>query len=216
MVSLERKIRKVQKWLERCLISCRSGSWERAIGDMECANAELRIAREELWLLAENSRESAASRSIRHLGTTARIFLVASLILMISAAPIAVNHGPVSQRASSGDKPVLEWLEKDEEILITALRRSLSENGFRETDVSDTVITGKEWQTEKENPVFRGDTDPSVEGRDIPDAARASRDPEDAKVLQNPSEIMMEEVLALLEIGQRVLRNPEPPIKVTQ
>ncbi|MBN1332182.1 MAG: hypothetical protein JW971_00315 [Synergistales bacterium] len=213
---MERKIRKVQKWLERCLISCRSGSWERAIGDMECANAELRIAREELWLAAENSRQSCASRGLRHLGSAAITLVVASVILMVSAAPIAVNHGVISQTVSSEKKPVLEWLEKDEEMLISALRKSLSENGFRETDLSDTGIARNNWQPEMEKTVAQGGNIPSFHGQEILQTAGISRELRESPYSRGPSEIMMEEVLALLEIGQRVLRNPEPPIKVTQ
>jgi len=212
---LEKKIRTIQKWLERCLVSCKAKSWERAVADMECANAELRLTREELWMQASNSKDSIPSRSFRNAGLTAKVFLVASLILMVSAAPIAVNQGVISNRASSDSKPVLEWLEKDEEMLITALRQSLSENGFRETDLSDTVVQDKLQEPAIERSVARLGRNPS-------DTALGYLSTETKETLGSDkelsgrvdSEVSVEEVLALLEIGQRVLRNPETPITV--
>jgi len=214
---LERRIRTIQKWLERCLVSCKTKSWERAIADMECANAELRLTREELWLQASDARESIPSRSMRSAGLVAKALLVASLILMVGAAPVAVNQGAISRRISSDSKPVLEWLEKDEEMLIKALRQSLSENGFRETDLSDSVVQGGTQKPEMEVSVARVGQHPSeaIHGS-LPAAQKEKRDPDSSVSGNSSQEITMEEVLALLEIGQRVLRNPEPPIKVTQ
>jgi len=212
---LERRIRTIQKWLERCLVSCKAKSWERAIADMECANAELRLTREELWLQASTPKEATSSRNIRNVGLAAKALLVASLILMVSAAPVAVNQGTLPRWANTSSKPVLEWLEKDEEMLITALRQSLSENGFRETDLSDTVVQERINEPAIERNVARlGRRSSDTDSGTLPMVKKETRRPEEELSGSMAPEVSVEEVLALLEIGQRVLRNPEPPITV--
>ena len=123
---MENKIRKVQRWLERCVEACKSRSWENALADMECATAELESARKELWSVVDGSR--AAARSRRRTRRLEASF-VATILVLMSAIPVAMPE-PVRKAVQSmgweDQRAMLELLTRDEKALITSLRKSLS------------------------------------------------------------------------------------------
>ncbi|HCU38309.1 MAG TPA: hypothetical protein DGT21_23670, partial [Armatimonadetes bacterium] len=46
---LEKRLMRVQRWIDRCMEGCRCKAWNSAIAELECARAELDSASREIW-----------------------------------------------------------------------------------------------------------------------------------------------------------------------
>jgi len=127
---MEKKIARIYRWLERCAKACSAGSWNSALLDMECAKAELEDVRTEIWSKTEGAFEIRPTRR----GALALKASFLSVVLLFSlAAPLAIQSSrPASSvyRANgnvhSGEH-VLEWVTGDEQAVLAALRKSLSD-----------------------------------------------------------------------------------------
>ncbi len=51
--SLERRLRRIERWLKRCMAACRCGSWSSALMEIECMEAETQGFRDDLWKTVE-------------------------------------------------------------------------------------------------------------------------------------------------------------------
>lgn len=193
---MENKIRKVQRWLERCVEACKSRSWENALADMECATAELESARKELWSVVDGSR--AAARSRRRTRRLEASF-VATILVLMSAIPVAMPE-PVRKAVQSmgweDQRAMLEFLTRDEKALITSLRKSLSSaNRFEGIEDRNNI------------PSVASEVSVASVPRTAP--KRESK-PLRIKVLKDADgPIALDEMVQLLEIGQRALRGNE-------
>ncbi len=193
---MENKIRKVQRWLERCVEACKSRSWENALADMECATAELESARKELWSVVDGSR--AAARSRRRTRRLEASF-VATILVLMSAIPVAMPE-PVRKAVQSmgweDQRAMLEFLTRDEKALITSLRKSLSSaNRFEGIEDRDDIPPAA----------------PEVLVASVPRAApkRESKLLRIKPLKDADGPIALDEMVQLLEIGQRALRGNE-------
>ena len=193
---MENKIRKVQRWLERCVEACKSRSWENALADMECATAELESARKELWSVVDGSR--AAARSRRRTRRLEASF-VATILVLMSAIPVAMPE-PVRKAVQSmgweDQRAMLEFLTRDEKALITSLRKSLSSaNRFEGIEDRNNI------------PSVASEVSVASVPRTAP--KRESK-PLRIKILKDADgPIALDEMVQLLEIGQRALRGNE-------
>ncbi len=191
---MENKIRKVQRWLERCVEACKSRSWENALADMECATAELESARKELWSVVDGSR--AAARSRRRTRRLEASF-VATILVLMSAIPVAMPE-PVRKAVQSmgweDQRAMLEFLTRDEKALITSLRKSLSSaNRFESIEDRDDV-----------SPPAVAEVSVASVPRPSPKRGREPFSKNDWDDDDRP--IALDEVVQLLEIGQKALR----------
>jgi len=209
---VEQRIRKIQKWLDRCLEACKARSWENALADMECANAELRRAREQLWQDLSASLGEDRRGIEKYLPTWIRTSLVAAVVILASAVPLAVNEVVVSREtARSNSELVLEWVGRDEQKLLAALRESLSENSFREVQnvpekaEVDNAPSGALVVSRK-----RSETSvPSKAAQEVEEGSGVS-----AESGEKEAEVSLEEVIALVQIGERSLRDQGSAIEI--
>lgn len=188
---MENKIRKVQRWLERCIDACKSKSWENALADMECAKAELESARKELWSVVDGSREAARSR---RRSRSLEASFVATILVLMSAMPVAMPE-PMRKAVQSigweDQRAMLEFLTRDEKALITSLRKSLSNaNRFEATEEREELPSSSQISVA------------SVPDKKVKFAKRKRADDIDGP-------IALDEVVQLLEIGQKALRRNE-------
>ncbi len=209
---MDKQIRKVQKWLERCLIACRSGSWENALAEMECANAEMEMARKELWSIVENQEKNDRARFCNLLANATRAGVLALLIIFASAMPLSrLNMSSVLPEIGR-DNHIVEFINDEEEVLLQALRNSLSENGFRESTFTDqgqsTIIRQADMdpgsEKEKGNAL-------SPSGAVTSPAVTANN----GETVKPPEQsLTLESLIALVQIGEEALRESEPAIKI--
>ena len=127
---MEKKIARIYRWLERCAKACSAGSWNSALLDMECAKAELEDVRTEIWSKTEGAFEA---RSPRRGALVLKASFLSVVLLFSLAAPLAMQSSrPASfVYRANGDvhsgEHVLEWVTGDEQAVLAALRKSLSD-----------------------------------------------------------------------------------------
>ncbi len=194
---MESKIRKVQRWLERCVDACKSRSWENALADMECAAAELESARKELWSVVDGSRARIrARRRSMTLGATA----TATIFVLMFAIPVTMPE-PVRQLAQAvvweDEKALLELITRDEKDLILSLRKSLSSSN--KFDIAEA---------KGEIPAPDSISLTSLPAIKVASSKPMREEKNEAKIekVEQRESIPLNEVVELLEIGQRALR----------
>ena len=191
---MERKLKRVQRWLDRCVQACRGGRWSAALAEVECARAELETARGYLW---EKVQSEGSTRSVEsYLITPVRSLAIAVMVVMIAAIPISTGgYRPVATDA--GRDLQLEWVTPDEQSVLRSLRTNLSEMNMARIPEAGTgtevTVSPATSNIRQEKRVFSSETiEPSTE-------------PEIT--------LSLDEVLTLLEAGQRALRGEEYNIR---
>ena len=204
---MKKKISRIQRWLDRLSTACETGRWDSALVEADCLSAEVREIREDLTLKLENDhaaargilRRSAVTMSIKSVG-------IALFIVMVSTLPLAVeSERPrtaqnVSKPAQSNGEEILTWVTREEEELIRTLRADLSGQnaGSAKTEKVFSVPVKKRTAAEakKENAMVS----------EMPFALNTQ--------VRSETLISPEDLLALLQIGEKALRGDAPAIKV--
>ncbi|MCF4150649.1 hypothetical protein L2W58_02445 [Dethiosulfovibrio sp. F2B] len=192
---MDGKIKKVQRWLERCLVACKSRSWENALADMECASAEMENARRELWSIVDGSRVKTRTRRFsRSIGAS----IAAAVFVLVTAFPVSMPE-PVRRavRASlawEDQKALLELVTRDEREMLLMLRKNLSSANIPERDPETPAV--------RENPSDRV----SMRAVKVEKTGRLVKDG------SSESEVPLDRFIELMEIGQRALRTDDGPV----
>ena len=192
------------------MLACRAKSWENALMEMECAKAEMDLAREELWAAAQEDGNGKRMHVLAFRST--RAAFVAALLLLITAAPIANSVTIVQEQGKIAIRtaPVLEWVTTDERTLLSALRKSLSEaNAGSSREVfapSDARTDGVGNAETRVSAVDRKERD--VSGKLTERAGRESLSAKSQPVVTG------EMIYSLVQLGQKALRNSEPAIRI--
>jgi len=182
---MEKNLKRVQRWIERCIAACRSERWDSALAEVECARAELESASDEIWQRASGAGEP--SRAGRFVGLSFLSIAMAFLVIMVAAIPISTGgYAPVG--VADTRQLRLEWVTVDEQSVLSALRTSLSEmNLARET-------------LNQDYPVEAAPAAP------LPVSQLSGAAPRIAREEQVAPAGTLDEILTLIEIGQRALR----------
>ena len=204
---MKKKISRIQRWLDRLSTACETGRWDSALVEADCLSAEVREIREDLTLKLENDHaaargilsRSAVTMSIKSVG-------IALFIVMVSTLPLAVeSERPrtaqnVSKPAQSNGEEILTWVTREEDELIRTLRADLSGQnaGSAKTEKVFSVPVKKRTAAEakKENAMVS----------EMPFALNTQ--------VRSETLISPEDLLALLQIGEKALRGDAPAIKV--
>lgn len=189
---MDGKIKKVQRWLERCLVACKSRSWENALADMECASAELESARRELWSIVDGSRSKVRARRIsRSIGAS----VAAAVFVLVAAFPISmpepVRRAVRSSLAWEDQKALLELVTRDERQMLLMLRKNLSSANVPERA--------------PEVPAIRENQSDRVSMR----AVKVEKTGRSVKDGSSEKEVPLDQFIELMEIGQRALRTDD-------
>lgn len=202
---MEKKLNRIQRWLDRCVIACKAGAWGSALMEAECLEAELKSAREEIWAMAVADPKP----QFPSLGTVLRRFLrvsTASLALLFALVlPLSSDsekrYGSVAGSIAEGR---FAWVTLDEGQLLDSLRRDLSENNRgRVAEVPAIVPTRPAVQ------VSAGAKEAS-----LPIAKEARRKSDTTGEGNNKEAIPADRVLSLIQAGQRAIRVGEPAVRV--
>lgn len=178
--------------------------------EMECAKAEMDLAREELWAAAQEEGNAKRIHALAFRST--RAAFVAALLLLITAAPIANSVMIVQEQGAIAIRtaPVLEWVTTDERTLLSALRKSLSEaNAGSSREVfapSDAPDDGGGNDVARVPAMDRKERD--VSGKLTERAGRESTSAKSQPVVTG------EMIYTLVQLGQKALRNSEPAIRI--
>lgn len=195
---MEKRFRRVQRWLERCIEACKKEKWSSAVADVECARAELEAAREELWqAVADGGRNEGATWLRTAFPLSVRSALLAAAVIMAAAIPLSTGTGPgTPQNVDAG--ATLEWVTPDERNVLAALRRSLSDmNSARMREEPGAGFA----------PSGTGDRQVAqAPERPVQEAARPAPREQTGNGPSEQLDVTIDEILSLYEIGQRALR----------
>ncbi|MDR1915919.1 MAG: hypothetical protein LBQ58_05025 [Synergistaceae bacterium] len=215
---LEKRLARIERWFKRCVAACKCGSWSSALMEIECMEAETKGFRDDLWRVAE---ENSAARHRKSFASSClyctRVAVVALVIVLSAVFPLSVDSdGPA--RGWTYDSAML--LSSTEAEIITALRENLSSANMGRVVVT-VEMPEKAAEESQVKPALRGAAlaaeAPSVAAapaRDEPSEHASDANPgRDEGADIGPS---VEDVISLIQVGQRALGVSEPAIKVVK
>lgn len=207
---IEKRVLRIERWLRRCAAACRCGSWSAALMEIECMEAEARGVREEIWNKAESEALEVPQRSaMSRVFFAARVAVLALMFVMFLGLPWSAEDGPDALGGMS-----VQMLTSTESEIISALRMSLSSAN------SGTVIAVVEMPeaevqpAQSSQPTIAPSAAMAAEPvRPAPRARAQTRQQpprkeqkEQVSTEQPARRRSAEDVLALIQIGERALR----------
>lgn len=192
---MEKRLKRVQRWVDRCMEACRCKAWNSAIAELECARAELDSASREIW---EAAAETEIRMQPRWLHGSKAVLLhvvpVAILFLFLAVGPTSIESFFSPNPLASEPSPSVEWVTADEKVLLENLRKNLSQNlasDFPEAGL-ERVAVGR----------------PATKSRSLNKAeATGQGNAQIPAVLSQPRvSVAAEDLLSLVQVGQRALR----------
>jgi len=203
------QLTRIQRWLDRLKEACRRESWHSAVAEAECLEAEVRRAREALWHRAEAEVGGEVSPSP---WSRFRVFARGLALSLVALGSVALPLSLEADRPADFSAPLaqgdLEWITPDEQQLLQALRRTLSEQGAgRGAPLPPAYAV-----SERPPRILTQGSALAPPGRKVPSGLTGQGAPRPGKV-QGVETVPLEEVLALLQVGQRALRTEERPVR---
>jgi hypothetical protein len=209
---MERHLQRVERWLKRCVAACKCGSWSDALAEAECLEAETKGLREKLWSAAEEEALGVEKHGAAHcVFAVLKVATLAMAMVLTAIIPISLDPEARAPIAFPSAESVA-LLSSTESDIINALRESLSSGNSGRVVLSVEIPEkipvpaserGAAMASEKSIPSPRRDVEitfqPAVPAEE---AAEAERRPS------------VDDVLSLIQVGQRALRASEPGVTV--
>ncbi len=199
---MERRLLRIRRWIDRSLEAWRRGNPRDVIVELECAEAEMRIAKDEILSLAV----SGSTPRRRNISQLLSSLFVAAIFLMAVALPVSMDSFNGQNEANviaKGESSSLHMslITDDEERFILALRKSLSDtNVARAYELSKArgegqIIKGPSSRTSK----------PTSSSNVIKNEQKGLREHGHRDV--SFEETMLEDFLKLVQRGEKALRD---------
>lgn len=216
---MERNIHHVQRWLERCLEAYRHRRHGAALAELESARAELEIARARLAEELAGQQKPSGCRPERLF----RVALTSVIMLLALALPTARLTAP------EGQAPFLLSLRPEGTSLevVTEEERALLENLRRVPAVAEVPslqraeqprempsLSARALQAEQRPLSVQAPEPLSPEKIPVQAAIQKPGMPDSDTLKGNDSAPSVEEVLSLLQAGQRALQHPGKGIQI--
>ncbi|MDD4839029.1 MAG: hypothetical protein PHX99_07500 [Synergistaceae bacterium] len=204
---MKKKISRIQRWLDRLSTACETGRWDSALVEADCLSAEVREIREDLTQKLENDHaaavnifsRSAVTMSIKSVGIALFIVLVSTIPLAVESERPWTAQTDTKAAQGTGDE-ILAWVTREEDELLRTLRSDLSGQnaGAIQTESVFSAPVKKRTSAQAKREIVVVSEIPAV--RNIPVRSEAG--------------ISAEDLMALLQIGEKALRGDTPAIKV--
>lgn len=197
---MEKRLKRVQRWIDRCVEACRCKAWSSALAELECARAELDSASREIWEIAEGSKtESRNGWSLFPKGSLVHVFAVTLFILLLAGAPTSTESFNPSHPVASEPGPLVEWVTADEKVLLDNLRKSLA-GGTAAASAGPAVSSVR--SVNKGGSPLTAKPAASLQQQAVPVSPR----------VETP--VQPEDLLSLIQVGQRALRPDGEGLKI--
>ncbi len=194
---MERRLQRVQRWIDRCREACRMKKWQMALLEIESAKADLEGVRRSIWERAE-AEETGENPFFSVAGILFRRAGVALFILFLMAVPLGVGERPLLLAES--EEKSLFFVTRDEKELLTSLRRSLSAGALRFSE-ADFFREEAPEQLRRNDLPEQTYVSASEVWREAPLSRKEKNPPR-----ETPERLEIDEVLALVQVGERALR----------
>jgi hypothetical protein len=207
--AFEKRLGRIERWLKRCARACQCGAWSSAMMEAECMEAEAREFRERLWSAALREVSGARAKPLKErIFSCVRVVSLSAVFVLAAGLPLSIDQDRPFYGFQAESVALLTSTEGE---ILSALRESLSNRN------TGTVVLSIELP---EAPVISDEPRPGVAAaRTTPIPARApavkivEKAPEPAPVPAQTGPTV-EEVLSLIEVGQRALRVSEPAVRI--
>jgi len=208
-MSMKKNIDRIQRWLNRLSGVCELEKWDSALFEADCLSAEVSKARDEIWCAAQDeyaARKAPVNRRTVYLA--ARSTGVALLIVFAASLPAAVEAdrpwtATHQTRTVYVKEDRLSWVTPEEEELLLVLRAEAARAGANAAEAA--AKTQHAHTTQVAAQVKK------VPPRQVTASVNAASDTIDRK---QPQGVTNEDLLALIQIGEKALRVSSPAITV--
>lgn len=202
---MEKRLKRVQRWIDRCVEACKCKAWNSAIAELECARAELDSASREIWQAAAETETRPETRWLRSSkGVLLHVVPISMIILLLAVGSTSMESFSPQRFAAPQPRPSVEWVTADEKVLLDHLRESLSQNPAHGKNAPEAgverVAVGR--SPSKDRPMVQAGP---VEGP----ASNIS-----GILPQRGLSVAAEDLLSLIQVGQRALRTDGESLKV--
>lgn len=203
---MKKHIDRLHRWLGRLSAACENKKWESALAEADLLSAEVKMTREAIWDRAagETAGERAALLNGGPVFMGARCILAAFAIVLFSTMPVSVEAdrpapcgAPAARKAEDAMERRLAWVTREEEDFINMLRTGLSLNNVYTAEFEDSI------------PKAASALAVPAAGRPAPQARSAS-----AGKRAGDAVVRAEDILSLVRIGEKALREGSHGIKV--
>lgn len=180
---------KLQRWLDRLSEACQHKKWTTAIAEADCLSAELRLFRNDIYAKAENSIENVSTCKQQKAMFAIKTFGTAMLIICFCTIPISVESARPRNIAAL---PIVQNKEftlvsAEEKELLQMLRANLMQN-------NTGLLVAEKPRAKK-----------TISRKTMPHVANS---------VNAQYTIKTEDMLTLMQIGERSLRGTGNVIKV--
>lgn len=213
---VEKQLSRIQRWLDRCKKACRSRAWGSALAEMECLEAEVRMAQKELWKLA--SGEEEGSHPFRRWPLAAQGAVLALAILLGVALPVSVDSNHPDLSASTSSLQVLEWVTPQEAKVLDSLRNvptnsSRENQGRAVASVPRPVIPASEIRPAEAHVLTPSTSKPRSAAFPQVSSASLQKEHQEKSPGSNPS-ASLEDVISLIQVGQKALHSSSSAVNI--
>jgi len=200
---LEKRLKRIQRWVDRCIEACRCKAWTSAIAELECARAELETASREIWeAVAEGEPLPCKNRTPFPRTAFLHALPVTVIVLLLAVGPTSIESFNPARPTVAENAPSVEWVTPDEKALLENFRKSLSAGtaagvpGSKSLEAGYAYPVGK--KARKGSPAEALEKDVAAEG-----ASPKGTVP-----------IAAEDLLSLIQVGQRALRPEAESVRI--
>lgn len=208
---MKHKTARLQRWLDRLTAACENKKWKSAVAEADCLSAELRQMRDELWQQAEQSSVPQAAARIRgYASFGVRSFGIALVIICLCSFPIAVESGRPENIAAlptnvKGDFEEIAFVTAEEKELLQLLRKNLNDGNI--------AVRAAEVKKDTSPPAEKKLTARVAERR-IADIPQRTEGRPSARQKPQNERLQAEELLTLIQIGEKSLRGDTQSIRI--
>lgn len=211
--ALERRVKRIERWLKRCSSACSHGSWGSALMEIECMEAETRGLRDDIWTAAEKEVALEESTKPRR-ASIVRLILVAAVLLLALELPLSVGQDRPYDPFEIGS---VEMLTSTEAEILTELRRTLvSGNTGRIFVTVEPPQTADAASKSVASTRKTASAPAPVQKEKTRSASKIKTVEAKEQKTSEKNEISMEEVITLIQIGERAIRGHSVPIRGLQ
>jgi hypothetical protein len=214
---MKKRIERIQKWLDRLKTACEKNRLDSAVQEADCLSAEVREARNHLWEMLEESQEQHKRTNLLHnfLSTGVKSTGIALIVVLVSTLPLAVESEKkvISQTAIPKDVSQIGKVTAaaDSDYLYNKLSKKIGNSSVHKLPVENIGSL----QT-KVRPAEASVKHVAVP-KEITDSERSNvteRNKDSVGAVQNT--ITNEELITLVQVGEKALRGNSPAIKLVE
>lgn len=173
--------------------------------EVECLEAEVRSAREQIWENATQEVTPLVTRA-NHFPNVVRVSVIAAIMFFSTVFPLSLESDRAMIAQVPAEKGAYTWVTFDEGRLLEALRRDLSESNVGRVPQLEVKKSAVVPSIPDQSQKVVKNLPRTVEQKGMAVNVQRNEPPRD--------EIAIEDVLSLMQVGQKALEKGKTAIEV--